>query len=215
VFYELGLAHAIGKPVIMVSESLQDIPFDLRALRVIDYDKNAPDWGEVLKAKIVKTVKVLDAPKESILSVFLKNDVSQVRLEVSPLEKELLALRQEMESLKRSLASSGARPRLQQPDSEILMLPKRQTVSPVGAFVVSLRDLSGQGAPVRLVLVPDRAPLGYDLAAGSILFEERLFLDRRGWEERLPAPSGIGEYEIRAYVDPDKPADISSLRVQG
>jgi hypothetical protein len=95
------------------------------------------------------------------------------------------------------------------------MLPKRQTVSPVGAFVVSLRDLSGQGAPVRLVLVPDRAPLGYDLAAGRILFEERLFLDRRGWEESLPAPSGIGEYEIRAYVDPEKPADISSLRVQG
>jgi hypothetical protein len=54
VLYELGLAHAIGKPVIMVSESVEDIPFDLRALRVLKYDRNAPGWGEALKAKMVR-----------------------------------------------------------------------------------------------------------------------------------------------------------------
>src|SRR5262245_6682636 len=32
VFYELGLAHAIGKPVVIVSRSLADVPFDLRSL---------------------------------------------------------------------------------------------------------------------------------------------------------------------------------------
>jgi len=35
VFYELGLAHALAKPVILIAETLDDIPFDLRALRVI------------------------------------------------------------------------------------------------------------------------------------------------------------------------------------
>ena len=30
VLYELGLAHAIGKPAIMVARSEDDIPFDLR-----------------------------------------------------------------------------------------------------------------------------------------------------------------------------------------
>src|SRR4051812_43366777 len=34
VFYELGLAHAIGKPVVLVSESIEDVPFDLRGLRM-------------------------------------------------------------------------------------------------------------------------------------------------------------------------------------
>lgn len=34
VFYELGLAHALAKPVILVAESMEEIPFDLRALRI-------------------------------------------------------------------------------------------------------------------------------------------------------------------------------------
>jgi hypothetical protein len=52
VFYELGLAHALAKPVILVAESMEDIPFDLRALRIILYDKNSPNWGEILRLKM-------------------------------------------------------------------------------------------------------------------------------------------------------------------
>src|ERR1051326_7232713 len=29
VFYELGLAHAISKPVVLVAETMDDVPFDL------------------------------------------------------------------------------------------------------------------------------------------------------------------------------------------
>ena len=43
VFYELGLAHALAKPVILVAEEMDDIPFDLRALRIIVYDKTTRD----------------------------------------------------------------------------------------------------------------------------------------------------------------------------
>jgi hypothetical protein len=42
VLYELGLAHALGKPVVMVTQSLEDVPFDLRNLRVIAYDLRNP-----------------------------------------------------------------------------------------------------------------------------------------------------------------------------
>lgn len=38
VFYELGLSHARGKPVIFITSSLDDVPFDLRHLRIIVYD---------------------------------------------------------------------------------------------------------------------------------------------------------------------------------
>lgn len=38
VFYEVGLAHAIGKPVVLLSRDISDVPFDLRHLRVIQYD---------------------------------------------------------------------------------------------------------------------------------------------------------------------------------
>ncbi len=37
VFYEVGLAHAIGKEVILVTQSMDDVPFDLKALRCIVY----------------------------------------------------------------------------------------------------------------------------------------------------------------------------------
>lgn len=38
VFYEIGIAHTIGRPVILLSQSLKDIPFDLKHLRYIIYE---------------------------------------------------------------------------------------------------------------------------------------------------------------------------------
>jgi hypothetical protein len=43
VFYEMGLAHALGKDVIIITQSLDDIPFDLRHRRVIVYNKERLD----------------------------------------------------------------------------------------------------------------------------------------------------------------------------
>ena len=45
VFYELGLAHAAKKPVIFTSSAVDDVPFDLRHLRVIIYMKFASQNG--------------------------------------------------------------------------------------------------------------------------------------------------------------------------
>ena len=56
VFYELGLAHALAKPAILIAESINDVPFDLRSLRVIVYDKNQPDWGVSLRDSITKSM---------------------------------------------------------------------------------------------------------------------------------------------------------------
>lgn len=38
VFYEVGLAHAISKSVILLTRTMSDVPFDLRNLRCIVYD---------------------------------------------------------------------------------------------------------------------------------------------------------------------------------
>ena len=37
VFYETGIAHTIGKEVILITQSMDDVPFDLRHLRCIVY----------------------------------------------------------------------------------------------------------------------------------------------------------------------------------
>ena len=47
VLYELGLAHALRKPVVLVSSNEQDVPFDVRHVRVIYYDMTDPFWGDI------------------------------------------------------------------------------------------------------------------------------------------------------------------------
>ena len=41
VFYEAGIAHCIGKDVILISQNEADVPFDLRHLRYVLYHDNA------------------------------------------------------------------------------------------------------------------------------------------------------------------------------
>jgi hypothetical protein len=40
VFYEIGIAHSLGKEVILVAQSEADVPFDLRHIRYVKYLNN-------------------------------------------------------------------------------------------------------------------------------------------------------------------------------
>jgi hypothetical protein len=68
VFYELGVAHALKKPVVLVSADEQDVPFDVKHIRVITYDKHDPFWGDKLITKVAENiVSALQNPTEAIL----------------------------------------------------------------------------------------------------------------------------------------------------
>lgn len=74
VFYELGVAHALEKPVVLVSSNEDDVPFDLRHIRVIYYDKNDPFWGQKLVNKVAENiVSAIKNPEEAVF------DFSKVR----------------------------------------------------------------------------------------------------------------------------------------
>lgn len=67
MFYELGLAHAIGKPVILVAGQDDSIPFDIGHLRHARYNKNHPNWGSLLEEELVKALgEVLQSPEKAI-----------------------------------------------------------------------------------------------------------------------------------------------------
>jgi hypothetical protein len=71
VFYELGLAHAARKPVVFITGNLEDVPFDLRHLRVIVYDINDAFWGDKLKSSLVSYLKnAKSEPSKSIPQPF-------------------------------------------------------------------------------------------------------------------------------------------------
>ena len=67
VFYELGLSHALRKPVVLVSSREDDVPFDLQHIRVIYYDVNDPFWGAKLIEKVAENIlSALNNPDEAI-----------------------------------------------------------------------------------------------------------------------------------------------------
>jgi ClpX C4-type zinc finger len=58
VMYEIGMAHTVGKPVIMITQSMEDVPFDLKHYRYIVYEFT-PRGCQHLEDKLVGTVKFL------------------------------------------------------------------------------------------------------------------------------------------------------------
>jgi hypothetical protein len=65
VFYELGIAHTLNKPAILITQSktAEEIPFDVRHLRYIRYENTAggvAKLGEDLRAAITRLVGDLE-----------------------------------------------------------------------------------------------------------------------------------------------------------
>jgi nucleoside 2-deoxyribosyltransferase len=55
VFYELGIAHTLGKETIMITQNRDDVPFDLRHLRYIEYSNTGRGLQE-LKKQLILTI---------------------------------------------------------------------------------------------------------------------------------------------------------------
>jgi len=86
VFYELGLAHAIGKPAIILTRNEDDVPFDLKGLRYVYYNIDDPFWGETLQTTITSMLqKVLE--EEQFGTVF--EDITPVGKIQYPAEKPI------------------------------------------------------------------------------------------------------------------------------
>lgn len=58
VFYEAGIAHTLGREVILITQSESDIPFDLRHLRYVSYLNNG-EGLQGLRAKLEQRISAL------------------------------------------------------------------------------------------------------------------------------------------------------------
>jgi hypothetical protein len=63
VLYELGIAHTLAKPVLIISKNAADIPIDLSTRRVILYGQSESEWTVDLEAKVTRAI-------EEILKVY-------------------------------------------------------------------------------------------------------------------------------------------------
>lgn len=58
VFYEAGIAHTLGKEVILITQSHEDVPFDLRPIRYLSYLNNGEGRAE-LAGNILERVQAV------------------------------------------------------------------------------------------------------------------------------------------------------------
>jgi hypothetical protein len=58
VFYELGLSHAIKRKTILITQTMDDVPFDLRHYRCIVYS-NTYRGAKDLEDKLISTIKAV------------------------------------------------------------------------------------------------------------------------------------------------------------
>lgn len=72
VFYELGIAHTLGKPVIMLTQNLSELPFDVQSKRAIEYNI-AFHQIDKLKAQLGKSVLSI-LPREEPKTVVTVDD---------------------------------------------------------------------------------------------------------------------------------------------
>lgn len=74
VLYELGIAHTLAKPVLIISKNAADIPIDLSTRRAIIYGKDETNWQSDLETKLTVSVREmmdvysLHGPPETVQS---------------------------------------------------------------------------------------------------------------------------------------------------
>jgi cytochrome P450 len=118
VMYEVGLAHALGIPSFLISNSLDDLPFDLRALRVLEYDQSDSAWASRLSDRITAGLQqALQSPETSVPSAFLNPSRSPHRAEG---DQDIARLKQEVRRLEADTRSKR-RARYDLHDIELLV----------------------------------------------------------------------------------------------
>jgi hypothetical protein len=67
VFYEIGIAHSVGKPVVLITQNAEDVPFDLRHRRYIPYEytpRKIKDFENRLESTLLEVSKTMQSEEE-------------------------------------------------------------------------------------------------------------------------------------------------------
>lgn len=89
VLYEIGLAHAIGKDdnVILITQKIDDIPFDLRHRRIVTYNNSGLNE---LSIRLSRTIEAIRG-KSSVVQQWLNTSEEMIRVGVSsPADNQLV-----------------------------------------------------------------------------------------------------------------------------
>ena len=66
VMYEIGMAHTLGKPVVIMTQTMDDVPFDLRQYRCLVY-KFTPRGCSELEKNLLSTFQAIKSKGGSVM----------------------------------------------------------------------------------------------------------------------------------------------------
>lgn len=91
VMYELGYAHALKKPVILISKNLESIPFDVHGVRLLRYDLVSISGGNEFVHELGKTtVEALNNPEAFAQRPRTETRINSVFVSYSHRDQEFL-----------------------------------------------------------------------------------------------------------------------------
>jgi hypothetical protein len=104
VYYELAVRHAARKPVIHIIQADQELPFDLKNLRIVKYSLADPDALEDARSDVVRKVEAIEADAESPMNpVVAAREVSLLKASDRPDQKAIGDVLAEVASLRDEL----------------------------------------------------------------------------------------------------------------
>src|SRR5262249_53609500 len=105
VFYELGVAHTLGKKIIHICDRSTQLPFDIRQYRTVIFDPFDPEEHIRARASIQAFVRSLQNEPESYASNFVTSALGrEAKLDVQQLgEVEIRALFDRVDQLEHAL----------------------------------------------------------------------------------------------------------------
>lgn len=80
VNYELGICHTLGVPTVIITQSMDDVPFDYRHRRCIPYSTAGSAWQRDLKKAITATLKQVLAGEDLSPELGWPYDTSPLQL---------------------------------------------------------------------------------------------------------------------------------------
>ncbi len=112
VLYELGLAHSAYKPTILVASDLDDVPFDLRSMRVILVGGATADEKKRLRDELARAIREsLGLPLDRLLPVYLSVSPRHEQNVGRAAWDDPVALRAEIDALRVEIGEPNDAPR--------------------------------------------------------------------------------------------------------
>jgi hypothetical protein len=118
VHYELGLAHALGRPTVLIAPAGTPLFFDIGQERMIPYDRNRPFWGAELRQDITRALlETIADPAAAVPTAFVH--IKPARVESDEVIVRLRRIEEQLGELsrtpRRTEIRSGYAEKLQSP----------------------------------------------------------------------------------------------------